>query len=187
MTLDKTLRLAPLLVMLLFTMGLALGLFKSDPTRYDHRALGKPIGQFQIEMMNDSASKFSPALWQNHVALINVFASWCEPCQTEHEVLMNLSKTGKVAIFGIAWKDQPEKVAPWIAASGNPYQAIGIDTYGDATMALALTGVPETLIVDTQGIIRYHRSTPLTDDIVDTTILPLVEELSQADNPPASR
>lgn len=175
----KFLRMAPFAALLLLSLALALGLCSHDNTQeQDARMVGTQIVGFDVPTLMDPRLRLSPGSWRGRVAVLNIFASWCESCVVEHEALMRLAKTGKVAIYGLAWKDKAVNVSPWLTAHGNPYQLIGIDEYGSATIPLALTGVPETFVIDKNNVIRYHKGSPLTDDDVNT-ILALVEKLDE--------
>src|SRR5258706_6642345 len=132
--------------MLLLASALAFGIFKGGP-EVDSR-IGEPIPDFNISAISTKPMLFAPDIWRHKVAVVNFFASWCESCQLEHPVLMKLAGTGKVAIYGVAWKDKAAPVVKWLTDKGNPYQMIGLDEFGYTTIPLALTGVPETFLVD---------------------------------------
>ncbi len=87
--------------------------------------------------------------------LVNIFASWCGPCEAEVAQLAVLKSRG-VAIDGIAIRDRPEALAAFLARNGNPYRAIGGDPDSRSMLALGSSGVPESFIVDARGIIRYQ-------------------------------
>lgn len=173
-------RAAPLVIMLLLLMALGFGLLGGTPSQEEHnqRLIGYQVAPFNVAVLGEDNARFSPDSWQGRVAMLNVFASWCATCVAEHDVLMKIAKSGKIAIYGLAWKDKPEKVVQWINDRGNPYQLIGVDELGKSTVSLALTGVPETFVFDKSGRIAYHYSGPLTDDMADTLILPLAEKLN---------
>jgi len=166
----------PFVVVLLLLAVLGLGLSRRDVPPAE-RLAGQKLAAFSLPGMKDG-EVFSPALWQGKVAFINAFASWCEPCHVEHETLMKLAATKKIPLYGIAWRDKKTKAADWLKSKGNPYEAVGIDTGGSTTVALALTGVPESFVVDKKGMVRLHIGAMLTDDIVEQKILPLVEALN---------
>lgn len=174
----KWLRIAPLIIMLLLLMALALGLVGGNVGKaINRRLIGYNIAPFDIPALGSDAH-FSPAAWQGRVAVLNIFASWCKPCAAEHAELMKLAQAGKVAIYGLAWKDKPEAVTAWLRARGNPYQLIGIDEYAKTTVATGIIGVPETFLLDKNGAIAYHVSGTLTADVVDNVILPMAEKLN---------
>jgi cytochrome c biogenesis protein CcmG/thiol:disulfide interchange protein DsbE len=103
--------------------------------------------------------------------LLNVFASWCAPCIIEAPVLANLQRQG-VVIWGIAYRDKPEAVAAFLDRHGNPYARIGVDPMSLHTGPLGLTGVPENLLVDGGGTIRWRWPAGITEDMAKETILP---------------
>lgn len=172
----KLLRLVPLLVMLLLALMLAFGLFNHPTLRQEERMVGLNITPFSLPEVSGSG-RFSPDLWRGKVAVLNVFASWCAPCAAEAPALMHLAQSGKVPVFGIAWKDKPEDAARYLQTKGNPYQAVGLDVHGETTLPLALTGVPETFIIDKTGHVYFQFNAPISDDTVDKVILPLVAKL----------
>ena len=91
---------------------------------------------------------------------MNVFASWCVPCITEVKVLQDLTRRG-VAIDGIAIRDRPDDLAAFLARNGDPYERIGSDPQSQVQIALGSSGVPESFIVDGQGVIRYQHIGPI--------------------------
>lgn len=110
-------------------------------------------------------------------SLVNIFASWCVPCLAEHPVITGLSEEG-IAVYGINYKNEPDEAVAWLERHGNPYTAIGVDPEGDTGLDFGVTGVPETYLVDGEGRIRYHYRGPLTPEIVDDRLRPLLEELA---------
>jgi cytochrome c biogenesis protein CcmG, thiol:disulfide interchange protein DsbE len=139
--------------------------------------IGTPLPAIDLPMLGNEKTRFTSALGKNKPAMISVFASWCMPCSMEHPVLMELAKTGKIDIYGIAWKDSESNVKAWLEKRGNPYKAVGIDEHRTTTIPLALTGVPETFIVDKNGIIVLNYKSYLTDEAIKKTILPVLEKL----------
>lgn len=172
-------RFVPLVVVALLCLALGLGL-SGGHGKVRERAIGRAIGDFTIPVLGMKGRSFSPERWKGHAAIITLFASWCEPCQLEHETLLRLRKATRVPIYGIAWKDRESTVANWLKQHGNPYTLVGFDAAGDATLPFSMTGVPETFILDSDGIVRFHSSAALTDEIVEKQILPLLKTLEGA-------
>ena len=85
--------------------------------------------------------------------LVNLFASWCVPCITEMVLLKQLQAEG-FPIVGIDIRDRPDALARFLDNNGDPFAAIGADNDSVAQMALGSSGVPETFVVDGDGIIR---------------------------------
>ncbi|MFM8800560.1 MAG: DsbE family thiol:disulfide interchange protein, partial [Tagaea sp.] len=67
-----------------------------------------------------------------------------------------------------------------LADLGNPYTAIGWDFDGRVAIDWGVYGVPETFVVDRTGTIRFKHVGPITPEILDRQILPLVERLRRA-------
>lgn len=175
-------RLIPLFVMLLLSIGLAAGLFTGDHKPFeDSPLLGYDMAPFNVPTLGSDQPNFAPREWKGKVVVLNIFASWCKPCLAEHKIWMDLAKRGKVNLYGLAWKDTPENISRWLTTHGNPYQLIGVDQRGNATIPLALTGIPETFVIGPTGNIFYHRQDPVTQELVDNIIVPLVEKITSGE------
>ena len=105
--------------------------------------------------------------------LVNFFASWCAPCLAEHPMFERLKSREGATIIGIAWKDKPEATNAWLARLGNPFSRLGFDQDGKIALDWGLSGVPETYLIDAQGIVRLHFRGPITERDLGT-ILPLL-------------
>jgi cytochrome c biogenesis protein CcmG/thiol:disulfide interchange protein DsbE len=134
--------------------------------------------QFALPPLPGHGDGFSSADLRGRVSLVNAFASWCVPCREEHPVLNALSKTQRLPIYGIDYKDKADQALAWIDALGDPYVRIGAAS-GDAGIAWGIYGVPETFLIDGAGRIRYKHVGPLSQADIDNTILPLVARLRQ--------
>jgi cytochrome c biogenesis protein CcmG/thiol:disulfide interchange protein DsbE len=113
------------------------------------------------------------------VRLVNVFASWCVPCRAEHPILTRLAEREDVVLYGVNYKDSPADAVAWLDKLGNPYSAIGSDPNGAGAIAWGIRGVPETFIVDADGRIRHHHVGPIHPTDLDSTIVPMIQELSR--------
>lgn len=176
------LRILPLLIVFLLTGAIAMGLFNENKSDLINKANnGKQFSDFELPSLGKDGV-FSPKLFGGgRVLVVNVFASWCEPCAAEHDVLMKLA--GKVNIYGLAWKDKPEDTLKYLQERGNPFQQIGIDESGTATLPMAITGVPETFVLDKNGAIAFHYKAPITEEIMNNLIVPLVTTLNSLNVP----
>lgn len=119
---------------------------------------------------------FDSAALKGEVTLVNIFASWCVPCRDEHPMLLALSKTAGVRIFGINQKDAPDNAVAFLSELGNPYAAVGADSNGRASIDWGVYGVPETFLINRQGVIVLKIVGPLTPQSVETTLLPAIEK-----------
>lgn len=111
----------------------------------------------------------------NGVSVVNVFASWCVPCRDEHPFLMDLAERGEVAILGINYDDPALNALAFLAELGNPYDAIGADRDRRVGIEWGVYGVPETFVVDPNGIITFKHVGPITAESYETQLLPAIE------------
>lgn len=103
----------------------------------------------------------------------NFWASWCVPCIVEHPQLMRLSREG-IPVLGINYKDRPADAAAFLTRHGNPFRRLGRDEPGRVAIDWGVYGVPETYLIDRQGIIRWRYAGPLTPDVLDQDLRPLL-------------
>ncbi len=99
--------------------------------------------------------------------VVNVFASWCAPCAEEEPQLMRLKAQG-VPMVGVAYKDQPGATEAFLDKYGNPFDQVLQDRSGDAGVDFGISGVPETFVVDTHGMIVAKHIGPMSDQDAQT-------------------
>lgn len=157
-------------------------LHTGDPSRLPSALIGKPVPQFSmppLEGLKDesgaSVQSFTPSdLAQGKPTIVNVFASWCVPCLQEHPLLMDLARQQDVQIFAINHRDDAAAARRFLGRHGNPYTRVGTDTSGRTAIEFGVYGVPETFVISGDGTIAYRHVGPLTEDAVNTKILPLL-------------
>ena len=108
------------------------------------------------------------------VTVVNVFASWCVPCRAEAPQIAQLGQARGVQLFGLVWKDTPQKARTFLKDVGNPYARIGYDGDGHAGIEWGVYGVPETFIIDRHGVVRERFVGPITPDSLVLDILPAI-------------
>lgn len=168
--------LIPLGIFIVLVGFLAVGL-KLDPREVPSPLIGKPAPDFKLALLSDPARQLSPADLRGKVWLFNVWASWCAACRQEHPLLLDLARQGGVPIYGMDYKDQPGDAQAVLDRYGTPYVETVVDLDGRAGINYGVYGVPETYLIDKNGIIRYKHIGPVTQEILDKKILPLAKEL----------
>ncbi|MFZ1802565.1 MAG: DsbE family thiol:disulfide interchange protein [Nitrospira sp.] len=168
--------LLPLSIFVVVVGFLGIGL-TLNPREIPSPLVGKAAPEFSQPQLYDQEKIFSPADLKGKVWLLNFWASWCSGCKTEHPVLMDLAQSGQVPIYGMDYKDQRDEALTWLQRGGNPYSVIGVDEAGRVGINFGVYGVPETYVIDKQGVIRYKQIGPLYPDTVEKKILPLVKQL----------
>lgn len=170
--------LIPFGIFIVLAIFLGIGL-KLDPREVPSPLVGKPAPEFRLPLLSDPARQMSPADLRGKVWLFNVWASWCASCRQEHELLLDLSRQGVIQIYGMDYKDQPADAQAVLNRYGNPYVETVVDLKGRTGIDYGVYGVPETYLIDKDGIIRYKHTGPLTRDSLDKKILPLLKELQR--------
>jgi cytochrome c biogenesis protein CcmG/thiol:disulfide interchange protein DsbE len=189
--------LIPLVLFIGLVVFLAVGL-KRDPREIPSPLIGKPAPHFTLFTLEPGDAKFSPIDMQGQVWMLNVWATWCVACREEHPVLVAFSKANQLPIVGLSYKevqaqDEPagrkftpeeklklarERSELWLKRHGNPYTLSVLDLDGRVGIDYGVYGVPETYVIDKEGVIRYKRVGVVTPDLLQSTILPLVQKLN---------
>jgi cytochrome c biogenesis protein CcmG/thiol:disulfide interchange protein DsbE len=171
--------LIPLGLFLVLAGFLAVGL-GLNPREVPSPLVGRPAPAFSLPTLASSPDgKFSPADMKGQVWLLNVWASWCVSCLQEHPVLMDLARSGAVPLVGLDYKDAGGDARRWLAQHGDPYRLSVTDVDGRVGIDYGVYGVPETYVIDKAGAIRYKRVGPLTAEVLQSTVLPMVRELQR--------
>lgn len=139
--------------------------------------IDKPVPDFTLPAVEGlGAPGFDTAALRGDVTVVNVFASWCIPCRDEHPLLETLKAKTGVRLFGINHSDAPENARAFLAELGNPYDAVGADRDRRVSIDWGVYGVPETFLVDADGVITYKHVGPLTPAAIETELLPALEK-----------
>jgi cytochrome c biogenesis protein CcmG, thiol:disulfide interchange protein DsbE len=136
---------------------------------------GRDPASIGSAMVNRPAPRLEGVTFGNgKPVLLNFFASWCTPCLAEHPLMTRLKERDGATIVGVAWKNKPEEARAWLQRLGNPYQQLLFDPEGKQALDWGLSGVPETYLIDGQGIVRLHFRRPINERDVTEAILPLL-------------
>ena len=139
--------------------------------------IGKPAPAFTLPQLHEPNKQFSTQEMKGKVWLLNVWSSWCVSCREEHPVLVDLSRQNIVPVYGLDYKDKREDGEAWLERGGNPYVLSISDIEGRVGIDYGVYGVPETYVIDKQGIIQYKEIGPVTPQKLKDKILPLVAQL----------
>jgi cytochrome c biogenesis protein CcmG/thiol:disulfide interchange protein DsbE len=170
--------LLPLGIFIVLVGFLAVGL-RLNPREVPSPLVGKPAPDFSVPQLHDEASKFSPKEMAGKVWLLNVWASWCVSCREEHPILNEFAKSGTTPLVGLNYKDKREDGIRWLARFGNPYLLSAVDSDGRVGINYGVYGVPETYVIDKNGVIRFKQIGPVTPAVLQQKIIPLVQELNK--------
>ncbi len=157
-------------------LAIGLGL---NPRLVPSPLIGKATPGFELSSLTLPAETLTENSLKGQVSLLNVWATWCVACRAEHEFLMELAQRG-VPIYGVNYKDQRQPALRWLATLGDPYIASIFDPQGSLALDLGVYGAPETFVIDRNGVIAYKHIGPLTVDIWNEKLLPVVQQLTSS-------
>ena len=171
--------LIPLLLFVVLVGFLAVGLNR-DPHEVPSPLINKAAPAFEIAQLEQANKTFSPASMKGQVWILNVWASWCVACREEHPVLVELAKSQVAPVIGLDYKDKREDALAMLSRQGNPYVLSAYDANGRVGIDYGVYGVPETYVIDRAGVIRFKHIGPITSQILNQKIYPLVSELKKS-------
>jgi cytochrome c biogenesis protein CcmG/thiol:disulfide interchange protein DsbE len=170
--------LMPLFLFIILAVFLAIGL-KLNPKEIPSPLIGRPVPNFSLPLLHIPGKNLGSSDLKGRVWMLNVWASWCSACRSEHPLLNQLAKQEAVTIIGLNYKDEPEDAKRWLKMLGNPYNASVMDQDGRIGIDFGVYGVPETFIIDKQGVIRHKHIGPITPDDITGSLMPMIEELQK--------
>ena len=146
-----------------------------DPASIGSAVVNRPAPPLAAPALREGEPALTDALLRSgKPVLINFFASWCAPCLLEHPLLLRLRERECATIIGIAWKNKPDEARAWLKKLGDPFRYAGVDPEGKLSLDWGLSGVPETYLVDGDGIVRLHYRRAINERDVTESILPLL-------------
>ena len=168
----------PLGFFLVLVVFLGVGL-TLNPREVPSPLIGKPAPHFQLPQLHAPEKTFSQTDAAGKVWLLNVWASWCAPCREEHPLWVDLAKANVVPIYGLNYKDKRADSMAWLQRYGDPYVLSVSDAQGRIGIDYGVYGVPETYVIDKQGVIRFKHIGPVTPGVLKEKILPLISKLNE--------
>ena len=172
-------RVLPISVIVIFLvmMGFFYKGLQLDPQTLPSALIDKPAPSFTLPQLHDASKTFGPEQMQGKVWLLNVWASWCAACRDEHPLFMQLARQGNFPIYGLNYKDEVPDAKLWLRQLGDPYIVSISDYEGNVGIDYGVYGVPETFVIDKEGIIRYRHVGPISRKDWKEVIEPKMKEL----------
>ena len=178
----------PLVAFTALVFFLYQGLF-SDPRERESQALAKPMPTFSLPDLMEPSVIYTNDVFTDQVTLLNIWGVWCVTCAVELPYLTELSQQG-VRFVGLYYDQDldpdfgtktlarvQQEVIETTNQLGNPFAFNIFDVYRDTSLDLGVTGAPETLLIDQQGVIRVHHIGDLNPRVWDSKFAPLYNEL----------
>jgi cytochrome c biogenesis protein CcmG/thiol:disulfide interchange protein DsbE len=184
----------PLVLFLGMVVFLAVGLNR-NPQEIPSPLIGRPAPVFQLPSM-DAAQSVSTAAFKGQLTLVNFWATWCAGCKDEHPILLALSRQPGLQMVGINYKElqaselsgqatqSPESLQKarlrsqaWLQKNGQAFGQNLMDMDGRVGMDFGVYGLPETYLIDRDGVVRFKHAGALTPEVVQQKLLPLLRGL----------
>jgi cytochrome c biogenesis protein CcmG, thiol:disulfide interchange protein DsbE len=169
--------LIPLAIFLVLVVFLGAGL-SLDPKEVPSPLIGKPAPAFALTLLDNPEKTIRREDMLGKVWMLNVWASWCVACREEHPLLVAFSRKKLLPVYGLNYKDERMAGMKWLSNFGNPYDASLFDHDGRIGIDYGVYGVPETFIIDREGVVRFKQIGPVTEEVLRTKIEPLVRKLN---------
>lgn len=157
-----------------FFVGLSL-----NPREIPSPLVNKPAPPFNLPQLHEPSKNLGVEDMRGKVWIFNVWASWCVSCREEHPLWVAFARNNSLPIVGLNYKDKRPEALNWLLQLGNPYVVSVMDSEGRTGIDYGVYGVPETYVIDRQGIIRMKHIGPINEVVLQAKILPMVKELSK--------
>ncbi|WP_233249886.1 DsbE family thiol:disulfide interchange protein [Limnohabitans sp. Bal53] len=181
----------PLALFLGLVVFLGVGLTR-NPQEIPSPLIGQGAPAFKLPVVG-AAGVFGAEQFKGQLTLVNLWATWCAGCKEEHPILMALSRQPGLQMLGINYKElqaselsgqDPQSAAAvqkatarsqaWLQKHGQAFDVNLLDMDGRVGMDFGVYGLPETYLVDREGVVRFKHAGALTPDVVQQKLLPLL-------------
>lgn len=170
----------PLIAVIVLIPILVLGL-RSDPSALPSQYIGKPAPTFELPTLKNPNVTFGSSDLKGRTSIVNIWATWCAGCRTEHQFLVELDRDSNIPIYGINWRDSRQAALAWLEELGDPYAVSGFDADARVGIDWGAYGAPETFLVDSGGTVIYRFTGPLNWNLWEQEFVPRIEELAGND------
>ena len=175
---NKLIRFLPLILVLALGLVLYRGL-SLNPTDIPSALIGKPMPEFSLTKLTDESQMITKDDLQGNIVLLNVWGTWCVYCKYEHPYLVDIAKSGRVALYGLNYKDERIAANQWLKDYKDPYVFSIFDESGRLGVDLGVTAAPETFVIDGNAIIRMKHVGAIDTRIWQEKFLPVIEMIEK--------
>jgi cytochrome c-type biogenesis protein CcmF len=149
----------------------------SGSMRYQGRPrVGEVAPDFSLPSL--SGETLSIEALRGEVVILNFWATWCPACKEDMPMLQTLAEEYRdrgVSVVGIAFQAGEAAISESLRAAGVTYQ-VGVDDVGETVTRYGITGVPETFVIDADGVVRFVNVGALRESALRSELDALVGE-----------
>lgn len=168
------LMIAPPAIFAAFVLLAGVGMFREDSNALPSTLIGQTAPSVSMTELPGKQIFDDTTLRNGEIKMVNYWASWCAPCRVEHPTLLGLAKQG-LPLYGVNYKDDPQKALSFLKELGDPYIGIGADANGKMALNWGVYGIPETFIIDGDGTVLLRYAGPMTKRVMERSIWPTLE------------
>lgn len=162
------------LILFVTVVGFFAAGMRLDSTLVPSPLIGKAAPRIDLPVLNAEGRRFVSDTMKGRPWILNVWASWCAACLEEHDLLIAMKYEMDMPIVGLNYKDAGEDARNWLARRGDPYLLTAVDAQGSQALDWGVYGVPETFVIDAEGLVRFKHVGPLTEKVLAEEIAPLM-------------
>lgn len=151
-----------------------------QPSVLPSALLDQPAPAFDLPTLAHPDQRITAQALKGQVSVVNVWASWCVACRAESSLVAEMTQRTGVPVVGLNYKDKRPDATRWLTIFGNPFQVTAFDASGRVGIDWGVSGVPETFVVDRQGVIRYKVVGAITEQEMNQRLIPLLNKLQNA-------
>lgn len=168
----------PLVIFTVMIIVFRFGLSR-DPNFLPSRLVNKTMPHFSSPSLEKNNEMIVSEQFKGKITLLNIWATWCNACQIEHPLLMDLAKDTEIQLYGLNYKDDRNNASQYLIKEGNPYQKIIYDPEGKLAIQFGVYATPESFLIDKKGLIRYRYVGPLTLELLENDLIPRIKQMKE--------
>ncbi|MCO4798638.1 MAG: DsbE family thiol:disulfide interchange protein [Colwelliaceae bacterium] len=173
---NKIIRFIPLILFVALGVILYRGL-SLNPSNLPSALVGQKMPEFALTQLLKPDVNLTEKDLTGDIKLLNVWGTWCVYCKYEHPYLVDIAQSGRVALYGLNYKDDRIDATQWLKDYEDPYQFSIFDPLGKLGIELGVTAAPETFVIDSKGFIRMKYVGPIDGKVWKEKFLPIIEKL----------
>ncbi len=176
---QNTLRNSLVAVIFIATIVAFYILVGQDKTKLPSQLIDRPTPNFKVEDLLNPEVIRTEADFKGQITLLNVWASWCPSCYTEHPYWQEYAKNPDITLVGLNYRDTKPKALKFLAEQGNFFAWSLFDESGRLGIEFGIYGAPETFIIDKAGKVRYRHVGIVSPEVYQEIFLPLIEKIKK--------
>lgn len=150
-----------------------------DPRELPSQLIDKSVPTFSVVDLLETDRVYTQSIFENKISLLNVWASWCAACYSEHPYWNQYAKKSDLHIVGLNYNDKRDKALKFLKTQGNPYQKVLFDHNGRLGIEFGVYGAPETYLIGPDNKVRYRHVGVVDNQVFESKFEPLIQKIKR--------